>query len=682
MSDLNMIKPQNVQGIINKFCFTIGMLPTSYKLSLTYEEQILAIGRYLEETVYPAINNNAEALLELQNLYQDLKDYVDNYFEDLDIQDEINQKLDEMAEHGTLAQIIAEYFTNRPSGNTFSLKRIGRKINYGSAPSSSNHNVNGIASCLQGGTKINDTTIAYMLWDSLNHNLNKNKIILLNITNGQIIKQKDVNYGWCNSIAYNENILYIAERGTTFNDISTNNGIIKKLSIDTLEEIETLELPFNVNAISIFNNTLYVLEENTNTIHLYNLDGTPKDEYINLEINIPNIYNQNIKVTDKYIYLLSSKPNNILSVYNINGDLLKIYNIPKYGGIYKIGEVQFIDTLDNDDLIIGSTITNYEEFINQFFKINLTKNIEDNYNHADYLKEIYCDSDVDNFNPNGDNNNKFTSINEVDNLIYQLMTINGNNKNYKCTYISNKQKILLTDCNFTEGLRLQYLNAYIIRGSINYAINTSLNSCLYVRSSKLVINQTVFNANNNQYCISSPYDNIIKFVLPVFNNYTVDVFAENQTTSIIDVNNTNNLPFLSRLYNKPYNLFANGSVNIYKTGLIQYNTDLTTAQIKKIIDNCNKIIIGFNSLNKSCVQEIELEKNENNFYTITDVVTSSSSVNIRIAKMLMNITENGVNVTSSNVTQFANNAYSVTQADDSSSSELFLKIAYVKFVLR
>ena len=40
MADLNMIKPLGVQGIINKFCCTIGMLPTSYKQSLTYEEQI------------------------------------------------------------------------------------------------------------------------------------------------------------------------------------------------------------------------------------------------------------------------------------------------------------------------------------------------------------------------------------------------------------------------------------------------------------------------------------------------------------------------------------------------------------------------------------------------------------------------------------------------------------------
>ena len=97
MENLNLIKPEKVQNIINKFCYTIGMIPTSYKMSLTYEEQIIAIGHYLETTVYPAINNNAEALGELQNLFLDLKNYVDNYFDNLDVQSEINNKLDEMA---------------------------------------------------------------------------------------------------------------------------------------------------------------------------------------------------------------------------------------------------------------------------------------------------------------------------------------------------------------------------------------------------------------------------------------------------------------------------------------------------------------------------------------------------------------------------------------------------------
>lgn len=110
MSNLTELKPVcTVQNIINKFCYTIGMLPTSYKMSLTYEEQLLCIGKYLEETVIPALNNNAEAVLELQNLFIDLKNYVENFFDNLDVQTEINNKLDQMAQDGTLLNLLSNY---------------------------------------------------------------------------------------------------------------------------------------------------------------------------------------------------------------------------------------------------------------------------------------------------------------------------------------------------------------------------------------------------------------------------------------------------------------------------------------------------------------------------------------------------------------------------------------------
>ncbi len=129
-NNLIQMKPRYVQNIINKFCYSIGMIPTSYKMALTYEEQILAIGQYLETTVYPAINNNAEALQEIQNLYIELKNYVDNYFNNLNVQQEINNKLDEMAQHETLAEIInQEVFSdiNNKINNNFNLTKA---INY------------------------------------------------------------------------------------------------------------------------------------------------------------------------------------------------------------------------------------------------------------------------------------------------------------------------------------------------------------------------------------------------------------------------------------------------------------------------------------------------------------------------------------------------------------------------
>ena len=95
MNNVETIKP------FKNFCMTIGALPTSYLESMSYYETLCWLCKYLENTINPAINNNAEALKELQS-------YVANYFENLDVQEEINNKLDEMAESGVLADIINE----------------------------------------------------------------------------------------------------------------------------------------------------------------------------------------------------------------------------------------------------------------------------------------------------------------------------------------------------------------------------------------------------------------------------------------------------------------------------------------------------------------------------------------------------------------------------------------------
>ena len=89
-----------------KFCYTVGMIPTSYKVSMSYQEQLEWLCNFLENTVIPTVNNNGQAVEELQALYVQLKEYVDNYFENLDVQTEINNKLDAMAESGELAEII------------------------------------------------------------------------------------------------------------------------------------------------------------------------------------------------------------------------------------------------------------------------------------------------------------------------------------------------------------------------------------------------------------------------------------------------------------------------------------------------------------------------------------------------------------------------------------------------
>ena len=108
-NDLNIdVKTLNP---FRRFIYTIGALPSSYLISMTYEEQLVWFCNYLEKTVIPTINNNGLAVEELQAKYIELKSYVNNYFENLDVQEEINNKLDDMAESGELADIIAQYLS-------------------------------------------------------------------------------------------------------------------------------------------------------------------------------------------------------------------------------------------------------------------------------------------------------------------------------------------------------------------------------------------------------------------------------------------------------------------------------------------------------------------------------------------------------------------------------------------
>ncbi len=94
---------------LKKICMTIGQLPTSYLNSMTYYEMLLWFVNYLRDDIIPVVNANGEATHELQKLYVELQSYVNNYFDDLDVQEEIDNKLEAMAESGELTDIIAQY---------------------------------------------------------------------------------------------------------------------------------------------------------------------------------------------------------------------------------------------------------------------------------------------------------------------------------------------------------------------------------------------------------------------------------------------------------------------------------------------------------------------------------------------------------------------------------------------
>lgn len=83
-------------------------IPAVYDNTMTYYEELCALIKYLQDIVVPALNENAAAITTISEAMERLQKYVDEYFDNLDVQEEINNKLDEMAEDGTLAEILAE----------------------------------------------------------------------------------------------------------------------------------------------------------------------------------------------------------------------------------------------------------------------------------------------------------------------------------------------------------------------------------------------------------------------------------------------------------------------------------------------------------------------------------------------------------------------------------------------
>ena len=83
-------------------------IPAVYDNTMTYYEELCALIKYITDQVIPALNENASAVTTLSEAVVQLQNYVDNYFANLDVQEEINNKLDQMVEDGTFQEIVGD----------------------------------------------------------------------------------------------------------------------------------------------------------------------------------------------------------------------------------------------------------------------------------------------------------------------------------------------------------------------------------------------------------------------------------------------------------------------------------------------------------------------------------------------------------------------------------------------
>lgn len=97
------LKPYKETGSFKFWCQKV--LPLVYDDSLSYYELLCKVVQYLNDVI-ENVDGLHDDIVALTDAYNQLQEYVNNYFDNLDVQEEINNKLDVMAADGTLSNVI------------------------------------------------------------------------------------------------------------------------------------------------------------------------------------------------------------------------------------------------------------------------------------------------------------------------------------------------------------------------------------------------------------------------------------------------------------------------------------------------------------------------------------------------------------------------------------------------
>lgn len=336
----NDLKPINTIPNFKRFCMTIGELPTSYLETMTYYEMLVWFTEYMKNTIIPTINNNGLAVQELQDKYIELKSYVDDYFTNLDVQQEINNKLDQMVQDGTLQEIIASYLNSKALfgfDNVQAMKNATNLIDGSYAKTLGYYTKNDGGSALYKIRQItNSDVVDNMFIISLNNEnligelitLNQVNILQIgakadNVTDNTSILQNGANYCKNNNLKY-----YIPE------------GSYKTGSI-TIDEVKFIRIDGDINLIN-----------STDDLNIYeNVNGETPNIYIN-------------KVTNGNIIMKGLNSANV-TIQNANKLILLADNTPNHNFIgyttFNLGFIRHLEIKDdgsgtkwiNENLFIG-----------------------------------------------------------------------------------------------------------------------------------------------------------------------------------------------------------------------------------------------------------------------------------------------------------------------------------------
>lgn len=513
---------------------------------------------YLNQVI---ANENAQNdnILALYNAFNTLKNYVDNYFDTLDVQDEVNNKLDEMLEDGTLEEIIGSYIYSNILGDL-----NFREINEYKASTTDLYQGYSHAQ-LQGFCKTGTNTLIMALRNPYSAD-NYVKLIEYNYKTSSVVRYAYLTLNHCNSITFDETNqkLYAASLSKKEDDEVVEDNTLFKIDYTTLsieEEIEISNLSGErLRSVFYDNNTNILYGGNSNTIFKINLSTNTISDTVTLDTTYlqPNSINQVLKYYKGYYVSLNIS--NIV-FYNSDGSVFRSINIDRIQDNLAIGEPQDFILEENGDLILGSTkrLNDYLGYLSTtFYYSNIytnTNNIVRNTIGGDtsrYL-EVYCNNSGDNSYEDGSNYSPFKTLQKAINFISNstrtcVLHLSGGTYDTEVMIRGINNLDIILDTNVTlngliiynsnvnikpngktlvlNGIKLDTSNLIVIGESSNHVTFNYMNSnnfsdyCIYAETSKIYMRYVDFVGSNNHDMVEVLNNSELTLDSCTFTNYT------------------------------------------------------------------------------------------------------------------------------------------------------------------
>lgn len=469
--NIQKIKPS---GIFTNYIYKA--IPLAFDESMSYYETLCGILSLLK-TQEEVVNNNADLLAELET-------YVQNYFKNLDVQTEINNKLDQMAESGQLADIIAQYL------------QVSSILAYNSVEDMKNAN----------NLVENSFVETYGFYNYGDGGSAKYKI--RKITNVDVIDNiflfSLTNYSDLVAELIKDTTIYLKKCGLSTNKSAEENTEILNKIITFCNENDKYKIVFDDN---------YTIKGFTLTNNNIDISGSSdKIEIITTdEIKINSNFN--------FIHDIKFMINTDIILLNVSGKYNNFDNLYLYG--------------NNDNTGIGINVTNFcNEFTNcsirEFKKSCILSNNYIVFNNC-YL--INCDNSVD------DSTN--INITAGDNIIFNNCDIE---KGFNILNITGGN-ITFDNC-YIESATSRY-HLLLTGGTVNIT-NCCLNSLRINKQENcnLTLSKNKINLINDDYLIHITTQNIGYLVIDnniIMNNqgYVIRLVDSTPTTKIyVYIDNT------------------------------------------------------------------------------------------------------------------------------------------------